>query len=133
MHAYGYNCHTAGAAQLLKAREREIVGTVKILFQPAEEGGAGARQMCNEGALQNPTVHRAFGLHVWPYIPTGVIASCTGPMLASAGKLEIVVHGASGHAAMPHGTVDPVVTTRGLWASYRPSCRGSWTPSPPAW
>jgi len=117
MHACGHDCHTAmllGAARLLKAQERGINGTVKLFFQPAEEGGAGALKMCEEGALSNPDVQRVFGMHVWPYLPTGTLGSRAGTLLAAAGILNIKVIGKGGHAAMPHGAIDPVATSAAI-------------------
>ena len=112
MHACGHDCHTAmllGAARLLKQNEGEINGTVKLLFQPAEEGGAGGKRMRDEGALEG--VQRIFGLHVWPQIPTGSFGSKPGVFLAASGFLEMTVRGRGGHAAMPHHTIDPVVAS----------------------
>eukprot|EP00934_Nitzschia_sp_Nitz4_P006511 Nitzschia sp. Nitz4//scaffold20_size174350//7367//11400//NITZ4_002075-RA/size174350-processed-gene-0.295-mRNA-1//-1//CDS//3329541728//6501//frame0 len=118
MHACGHDGHTAmllGAASILKSMEDSINGTVRLMFQPAEEGGAGAERMVDEGVLtREPPVQHAFGMHVWPTLPSGTIASRPGPIMAAAERFEILVAGVGGHAAMPHLTIDPIVTASSI-------------------
>lgn len=109
MHACGHDGHVAvGLAVAQRLSGITLPGTVKFAFQPAEEGGMGAEAMIDDGALTNPTVTAAFGMHLWSYLPVGTIAVRPGPVFASADHFEIVIHGRGGHAAIPHRAVDPV-------------------------
>ncbi|CAM3991738.1 amidohydrolase [Roseateles saccharophilus] len=119
MHACGHDCHVAilmGVASVLAGLRADISGSVKFIFQPAEEmppegEEGGAELMIKEGALQNPTPGAIFGLHVTSRLPAGVIGYRPGPTMASSDKLRITVHGRQTHGAAPWLGVDPIVTS----------------------
>jgi amidohydrolase len=112
MHACGHDLHTAtliGLAAVLHWLAPQIAGTVKLVFQPAEESISGMRAMLEAGLLDDPKVDFALGFHNSPDIPVGRFAYTPGPAMAAADWFETVVHGVSGHGAHPHTAIDPVV------------------------
>lgn len=115
MHACGHDGHTAlliGTARTIAALPHRA-NNVLLIFQPAEEGGAGGEKMCDDGCLSGKLLGRPadmiYGLHGWPELPLGVVATKAGPLLAATDEFHITVRGKGGHAAYPHACIDPIV------------------------
>jgi amidohydrolase len=112
MHACGHDGHTAialGTAHYLAHHRNRFSGTVKILFQPAEEGPGGAQPMIEAGVLRQPDVEALIGLHLWNNLPVGTVGVREGALMAAVEVFDLTIQGKGGHGAMPHQTVDSIV------------------------